>query len=69
MASDLGVDYYVLKPFSKHPLNVYNIDDNLHLKYAKVLKKAETLTTEKFKVIIRWNTFADHDTNMALAWP
>jgi len=59
VCKDIGVDYYVLKPFSKHPENAYDSDDDLHLKYRDLLKKAEGLSTKSFQVIIRWNTFAD----------
>lgn len=59
LSKELGVDYYVLKPFSKHPLNVYDIPDDLHLRFKDELKKAEGLSDTSFKVIIRWNTFSD----------
>lgn len=59
LARDAGVDYYVLKPFSKHPMNDFKADTDLHLKHSDILKKAETLSSDNFKVIIRWNTFSD----------
>lgn len=59
LSRQLGVDYYVLKPFSKHPKNIYGVDEDLHIRYQAHLKRAEKLTTDKFQVIIRWNTFAD----------
>lgn len=59
LAKSIGVDYYVLKPFSKHPKNIYDSNDDLHIKYKKELKKAEGLATSRFKVIIRWKTFSD----------
>ncbi len=55
----IGVDYYVLKPFSKHPANIYDSQEDLHIKYKDELEKAEGLSSAKFKVIIRWNTFSD----------
>ena len=59
LSKRIGVDYYVLKPFSKHPLNIYDSDEDLHVKYRNLLKKAEGLSNDKFKVIIRWQTFHD----------
>jgi len=59
LAKELGVDYFVLKPFSFHPKNKYKLAVDLYRVHQAELKKAETLTTDKFKVIIRWDTFAD----------
>lgn len=59
LSKRIGVDYYVLKPFSKHPLNIYDGGEDLHIKYKNALKKAEGLSSDKFKVIIRWQTFSD----------
>lgn len=59
LSKDLGVDYYVLKPFSYHPLNEYKPTTDLYLTHQEELRKAETLATKDFTVIIRWNTFVD----------
>ncbi len=59
LAKNLGVDYYVLKPFSKHNENAYDSDDDLHIRYQEVLKKAGSLSDDSFTSIIRWNTFQD----------
>ena len=59
LSKELGVDYFVLKPFSLHPQNKYRPRTDLYLIYEKELKKAETLSDKKFTVIIRWNTFED----------
>jgi radical SAM protein with 4Fe4S-binding SPASM domain len=58
-AKRIGVDYYVLKPFSKHPLNDYDSATDLHITYRKELEKAQKLSSKKFTSIIRWNTFSD----------
>ncbi|MFH1538078.1 MAG: radical SAM protein [bacterium] len=60
LAKDIGVDYYVLKPFSLHSENAYDVPADLHERHEKKLKEAQRLETPDFKVIIRWNTFADH---------
>ncbi|MBT6047894.1 MAG: radical SAM protein [Candidatus Scalindua sp.] len=59
MAKTIGVDYYVLKPFSKHNENTYSTDEDLHIQYHEELQKAERLTDGSFNCIIRWNTFED----------
>jgi radical SAM protein with 4Fe4S-binding SPASM domain len=59
LCKQIGVDYYVLKPFSKHPSNIYDSSTDLHIKYEDELKKAESLSDANFKVLIRWNTFSD----------
>jgi GTP 3',8-cyclase len=58
-AKEMGVDYYVLKPFSKHPLNDYDSATDLHVKFKKELERAQALSDKKFSSIIRWNTFSD----------
>ena len=59
LAKEIGVDYYVLKPFSKHPDNRYDSRYDLQIKFKDELKRAEALSNNRFKVIIRWNTFLD----------
>lgn len=59
LAKDIGVDYYVLKPFSKHNENAYNSSENLSEKYRQDLERAENLSDKNFTSIIRWNTFRD----------
>lgn len=57
LAKKLGVDYYVVKRFSKHPNNSYDVPEDLYLNSVEQLKKCEELSDEKFKVIVRWNNF------------
>lgn len=62
LAKDIGVDYYVLKPFSLHPLNQdYQPGDisSLPERWADSLREAEQLSDEQFTAIVRWNTFSD----------
>lgn len=56
-----GVDYFVVKPFSQHPLNDYKPEDaaHLHVTYRELLLKAQALTDENFTMIMRWETFSD----------
>lgn len=56
-AKDLGVDYWTIKRFSKHPKNTYNVPEDLHKKCEDQFKIAEALSDNKFKVIIRRNQF------------
>ena len=61
LSKELGVDYYVVKRFSKHPNNHYDVPEDLYLQSMDELKRAETLSDENFKVIVRWNNFSDND--------
>lgn len=62
-ARDAGLDYYVLKPFSLHDNNFHYKEGvsavALRDKYHERLLEAEAMSTDSFKSIIRWNTFAD----------
>lgn len=57
ISRNLGVDYFVLKPFSKHPNNEYDVSTNLFREVRDELMRAESLSTPHFKSIIRWNAF------------
>lgn len=59
LTKEIGFDYYVLKPFHLHPDNAYDTPGDLHEKHKAVLKRAEKLSSENFKSIIRWNIFED----------
>lgn len=62
-ARDAGLDYYVLKPFSMHESNSHYKEGvsavGLRDKYRDQLLEAESLSTDSFKSVIRWNTFSD----------
>ncbi len=57
LAKELGVDYYIVKRFSKHPKNTYDVPEDLYLACEEEFKKIETLSTTSFKAIVRWNNF------------
>ena len=57
LSKELGVDYYVVKRFSKHPNNTYDVPEELYQQAEDELRRAETLSDDKFKVIVRWNNF------------
>lgn len=62
LARDIGVDYYVLKPFSLHPLNEGYRPQGvgvLHETFAEHLREAESLSGNGFTAIVRWRTFSD----------
>jgi len=51
---EVGVDYFTIKPFSKHPLSNSHIDDEFNYKdYLAMENKLNQLRTEKFNVIFR----------------
>ena len=57
LAKSIGVDYYVVKRFSKHPKNTYDVPEDLYLKSIDLLQNIESLTDDNFKGIVRWNNF------------
>jgi radical SAM protein with 4Fe4S-binding SPASM domain len=63
ISKDIGVDYFVLKPFSLHELNDHYPEAvsaiQLRDRYLDKLEKAEALSDRNFSSIIRWNTFLD----------
>ncbi|MBT5674096.1 MAG: radical SAM protein [Rhodospirillaceae bacterium] len=63
IAKEIGVDYYVLKPFSVDQRNNYDADGKTALElmheFEPELQQAAALGDENFNSIIRWNTFGD----------
>ena len=63
IAKDIGVDYYVLKPFSLHGENDHYREGvsavALRDKHKDILMKAQELSDDNFTSIIRWETFSD----------
>lgn len=57
LARDLGADYYIVKRFSKHPKNSYDVPEDLYTQCLEQFKKIETLRTPSFNPIVRWNNF------------
>lgn len=56
-AKDIGVDYFTVKRFSKHPDNTYDVPDDLYVKCLEQFEQCEKLSDDKFKALIRWNQF------------
>jgi len=59
LSKELGVDYFTVKRFSKHPNNTYDVPEDLHEKSALQFKEAEKLTDDSFMSIVRWNQFKE----------
>lgn len=57
LAKSLGVDYYVVKRFSKHPENDYDVPENIYKNSLDLFDEAEKLSDDKFKVLVRWKNF------------
>jgi len=63
ISKDIGVDYFVLKPFSLHEGN-NNYKNGISAvelrdKHEELFHKAESLSDDNFSCLIRWNTFKD----------
>lgn len=54
---ELGVDYYTIKRFAKHPDNTYDVPEGLYKQSLSQFREAEKLSDSNFSVIIRWNQF------------
>ncbi|WP_417335287.1 radical SAM protein [Halobacteriovorax marinus] len=64
LAKSLGVDYYVVKRFSKHPNNDYDVPVDLYKQSLDLFDEAEKLSDDNFKVLVRWKNFTkDCDRN------
>jgi len=60
LSKSLGVDYFVVKRFSKHPSNTYNCPEDLYLGCRDVFERIEEeLQDDKFKTIVRWRQFEE----------
>lgn len=57
LAKELGVDYYVVKRFSKHPKNDYDVPESIYKNSLDLFDEAEKLSTDDFKVLVRWKNF------------
>lgn len=57
LAKQIGVDYYVVKRFSKHPENDYDVPEDLYRQSMDLFAEVEKLQDENFKVIVRWKNF------------
>ncbi len=57
LAKKLGVDYFTVKRFSKHPENSYDVPEDLYKKSKEQFEKCDSLTDDSFSSIVRWNQF------------
>ncbi len=57
LAKEIGVDYFTVKRFCKHPENSYDVPEDLYKKSIDQFKQCEELSDENFKTLIRWNQF------------
>ena len=57
LAKDIGFDYYVIKPCHPHELNQsgYVTVGDLVEQNRETLEKAQALSDDKFKAVVRWN--------------
>ena len=57
LSKELGVDYFTVKRFSKHPKNEYNVPEDLYKQSMEQFKACEALSDAGFQALIRWNQF------------
>ena len=57
LAREIGMDYFVIKRFSKHPKNSYDVPEDLYLNAVDQLRKIDALSNDNFSAITRWNNF------------
>ena len=56
---DLGVDYAVIKPCSDDEYHTLGVDYSKYEQMYELLEQAESLSTEKTKVIVKWDKIND----------
>lgn len=55
IARELGIDYLSIKPCSDTPERSMNVPVEEYRKIEDTLKEAETYSTERFQVVVKWN--------------
>ncbi|MBF0247636.1 MAG: radical SAM protein [Alphaproteobacteria bacterium] len=58
-AKDAGASYFTVKRFAEQNMNDFSIRPQIHLECEEQFRKAESLATDDFQVIIRRNNFDD----------
>lgn len=58
MSKEIGVDYFTVKRFSKHPDNTYDVPEDLYKQSMDQFEQCEALNTDHFQALVRWNQFA-----------
>ena len=56
---DLGVDYGVIKHYSDDEFGTLGVDYSKYEEMYELLNKAESLSNEKTKVIVKWDKIKD----------
>lgn len=59
LSKDLGVDYFVVKRFSMHPKNSYQVSMNIPQKCEEIFEQTASLSDKDFTSIVRWQNFQD----------
>ncbi|MHB8154886.1 MAG: radical SAM protein [Candidatus Omnitrophota bacterium] len=54
---EIGVDYFTVKPFSRHPLSIHNVDTGSYRENYILQNKLAKYANENFKVIFRQYSF------------
>lgn len=57
LAKQMGMDYFTVKRFSKHPENVYDVPEDLYKQCRDQFDRCEELNDDHFTAIVRWNQF------------
>ena len=57
LSKEIGVDYFTVKRFSKHPDNTYDVAEDLYKDCMEQFEKCEQLSDDSFKSLVRWNQF------------
>ena len=54
---DIGVDYFTIKPFSKHPLSSHSLDKDFdYIEMLSFQEDLDKMATEEFKILFRGHT-------------
>lgn len=59
LSKEMGMDYFTVKRFSKHPKNTYDVPEYLYKKCKEQFKLCEELSDDTFNSVIRWNQFEE----------
>ncbi len=59
LAKEIGVDYFTVKRFCKHPLNAYDVEEDIYKDCMEQFDACGSLSDDKFSALVRWNQFAN----------
>jgi GTP 3',8-cyclase len=57
LAKEIGVDYFTVKRFSKHPGNTYDVPEDIYKRCLEQFRRCEELSDVNFDSLVRWNQF------------